>query len=628
MLNHMVAAQRHRGPDGSGRWLSLDESVGLCHTRLAILDLSPTGAQPMTDGDERATIVFNGEIYNWQELRSDLEARGCRFRGHSDTEVLLAAYLCHGHALPDVLRGMFAFAIFDHRDQSLFCVRDHVGKKPFVYAQTAAGFFFASEIPAILPAPGVDRRPDHAALAGMFMRHMRHIVDPYTAFAGIQRLRPGHALCVRDGQISRTWRWWQPQAEPSSVTTEELRDRLERSTRLRMVADVPVGALLSGGVDSTAIVGIMQRAAREPVRTYAFGFDAQDEDLRRARTAASSLGCLHKEFYFEPAHQLDVFQRLIGTLGEPIMLLPLIHAFELCKAIRQDGIRVILAGHGADELFYGYTGHFRAARVSDWLAWLDPLAAVLPDALADARMLPAAARFALSAPGLRKARLCRDGQAEAWRDLIVPAQQSRLRNVVAEELALWGSLSPARHFIDESNFCGLLVENTHSLTTSADLPAMMASVEMRAPFLDRDMLALAAAIHYRRKVPHTQDSGQLKLILKRAVADLVPNELLYAPKRGFGMSIQEDMVFRGPWREFAADLLTRADDVDGLFDPRGVARIWQRFIEGDSRNASTVARLTALQYWARARRAPTLQELPEHAASIVPARPQGVASAS
>jgi asparagine synthase (glutamine-hydrolysing) len=598
-LSQVNRTQHHRGPDDSGQWLAVGSRVGLCHARLAILDLSPAGHQPMHDSRGQLSIVFNGEIYNWRELRKDLEARGHTFRGHSDTEVLLNCYREYGESMLDRLRGMFALAIYDSRADMLFCARDRVGKKPFIYAESSSGFFFASEIPALTRIRGLDLSPNRAAIAAMLLNNMRHIPDPHTAFAGIQRLRPGHMLRVRAGRILDIRRWWTPEADSTEPTAKHLRELLEDCTQIRMVADVPVGALLSGGVDSTAIVSIMQRAAREPIRTYAFGFDPNDEDLQRARSAARTLGCVHKEFYFEPDSQLAVFKQIMHTYGEPVMLLPMVHTYQLCEAIHNDGIRVVLVGHGADEIFYGYGGHVRTAQVSDWLAAADPLLRLLPARLAAIQRLPNALGLALARPGQRKARHYLNSQQACWDDVISADAQQGLANLAAQEMAYWGGLAPSRHFIDESNFCGLLVENTHSVTTSADLPAMMASIEMRAPFLDPRMLAFAFGVHYRRKVPKTNNAGRLKLLLKQAVADVVPAELLYASKRGFGMGIQEEMVLRGPWRQFAGEMLCNADDLGGFFQPAGLRQLWRSFCAGDSSRTATLARMVAIQYWAR-----------------------------
>ena len=258
----------------------------------------------------------------------------------------------------------------------MFCARDRLGEKPFVYAETTLGFAFASEIPALCVMPDIDINFDHAALASMMLHNMRHVPDPYTAYQGIRRLKSGHALIVRDGRIKRIWRYWDPKPTTKKVTSKRLRGLLEEAVLLQLQSDVPVGALLSGGVDSSAIVALMKKHTVAPVRTYALGRDEDDEDLQRARVMATHLGTEHREFYFDPDENWLIFNNLLANYGEPIMLLPLVHTYALCQAIRNDDVKVILSGNGADELFYGYTGHLRTLRVSRWLdrtALLRPL---------------------------------------------------------------------------------------------------------------------------------------------------------------------------------------------------------------------------------------------------------------
>ena len=590
LLARVIKIQHHRGPDGQGMWWNGTSTVGLCHNRLAILDLTPAGAQPMQSTDGRFVVVFNGEIYNYRELRTLLESRGVLFRSGSDTEVLLEAYRAWGDGMLLRLRGMFAFAIFDTESNSLFCARDRVGKKPFVYAATPHGFVFASEIPAVRAMPGVDLAIDQSALAAMLLHNLRHIPDPYTAYKGIQRLRAGHAMIIRDGEIDRVWRYWEPQPSAEPITTENLRSILEDAVRLRMRADVPVGALLSGGVDSSAIVGMMRKHTGSPIHTYALGFDPQDEDLRRARIMAERLGTTHKEFYFDPDEQWAIFQQLLKIYGEPIMLLPLIHTYSLCRAIRDDGIKVVMSGNGADELFYGYTGHIRTLKISRWLdriAFLRPLLAPL-----------AGGRFAwVSAPaGKRKAAYYRALAKNEWATFLTEDAKQYLANRAAEEMEYWGDLCPSKRFIDESNFVGLMVENTHSVTIAGDLPAMAASVEMRSPFLDQEVVSFALATPVERKIPSLNNPGWLKAILRESVSDLMPAELLAAPKRGFGMGIQEAMVFSGPWKQHADELFSAPMDADGLFNIKSIKGSWRHFIAG-TESPSRVAKLFALQAW-------------------------------
>lgn len=590
LLERVIKIQHHRGPDGQGMWWNGTSTVGLCHNRLAILDLTPAGAQPMQSTDGRFVVVFNGEIYNYRELRTLLESRGVLFRSGSDTEVLLEAYRTWGEGMLLRLRGMFAFAIFDTESNSLFCARDRVGKKPFVYAATSHGFMFASEIPAVRAMPGVDLAIDQSALAAMLLHNLRHIPDPYTAYKGIQRLRAGHAMMIRDGVVERVWRYWEPQPSAEPITTGNLRAILEDAVRLRMRADVPVGALLSGGVDSSAIVGMMRKHTDSPIHTYALGFDPQDEDLRRARIMAERLGTTHKEFYFDPDEQWAIFQQLLKIYGEPIMLLPLIHTYSLCRAIRDDGIKVVMSGNGADELFYGYTGHIRTLKISRWLdriAFLRPLLAPL-----------AGGRFAWVATtaGKRKAAYYRALANNEWATLLTEDAKQHLANRAAEEMEYWGDLCPSKRFIDESNFVGLMVENTHSVTIAGDLPAMAASVEMRSPFLDQEVVSFALATPVERKIPSLNNPRWLKAILREAVSDLMPAELLAAPKRGFGMGIQEAMVFSGPWKKHAEQIFSSPLDGGGLFDPELMKKSWGNFLMGKE-SPSKVARLFSIQMW-------------------------------
>lgn len=588
----MMTVQNHRGPDAKGIWTSVSRDIGLGHNRLAILDLSPAGDQPMTSEDRRYVIVFNGEIYNYCQLRNELVALGSQFRTQTDTEVVIEAYRHWGECALDRFRGMFSLAIYDLQEGLLFCARDRIGKKPFVYAQTHGGFAFASEIPALRQLPGVDGGPDHDAIAAMLLHNLRHIPDPHTAYRGIRRLRAGHAMTVRQGQIERIWRYWTPTPAPGPTTPRHLRKLLEEAVALRMQADVPVGALLSGGIDSSAIVALMQKQSAEPIHTYALGLDDRDEDLRRARIMAGRLGTVHRAFHFDPDEQWDIMKHLIGRHGEPIMLLPLVHTYALCRALREQGIKVVLAGNGADELFYGYTGHLRTLRVSRLLDRLAPLRPMFKP-LVNTRL-----GWLAAVPGTRKAAYYHGIAPSEWAHSLTNRAHSCLNNRASEEMRYWGPLCPSEHFIDESNFVGLMVENPHSVTIAGDLPAMAASVEIRAPFLDQEIVAFALATPVKQKIPDGNDSDWLKAILREAVHDLIPDELLRAPKRGFGMGIQERDVLVGPWRDRVALLLENPNDIGGLLDPSKIRFQWLSFLAGKI-PAVRIAKLLAIQIWAQ-----------------------------
>jgi asparagine synthase (glutamine-hydrolysing) len=589
---------RYRGPDGEGQWLASDESVGLCHTRLAILDLSPSGAQPMVTADGHCTLTFNGEIYNWIELRAELRNMGFRFTSNSDSEVLLAAWGAWGENMLRRLRGMYAFALYDNRSRSLFCARDRVGKKPLVYATGPQGFAFASAIPALLPlarAIGTDLSPDHAALATMLLHNLRHIPDPATAYKGLRRLRPGHALIVQDGRIKKMWRYWDVAAEIEQARntaksgSQAVRAVLEQSVELRRVADVPVGSLLSGGTDSSAITALAQSRSSEPLRTYAFGSDADDEDIARARSMSKRLGTVHREFYFDPSEQWPVFQKLLMEHGEPIMSFPLLHTYQLCRAIRNDGLKVVLAGHGADEIFYGYLGHFTTARLSSAIHRVEGIRALL--AMVPQPWRPLALSAAIAPRGSRKAALYRSYAGDLWRHIGLSDPE-----FFSAELRLWGEAGPHEDYIDESNFVALLVENAHSVTIASDLPAMLAPVEVRAPFLDQDMIALALALSWRTKIPADGDPTHLKEILKQAVSDIVPPDLLYAPKRGFGHGIAQHDVLLGAWRE-EVDGAVRAMPAGHWLNSKWVRRVWDRVQRGARAEWSVMARIFSILAW-------------------------------
>ena len=592
LLGTIQQVQHHRGPDGRGYWVDERQITGLCHNRLAIVDLSESGNQPMQTPDGRHTISFNGEIYNWRDLRSELEAAGIVFRSHTDTEVLLHGYRKWGVDVLQKLRGMFAFAIWDNAEQTLFCARDRIGKKPFVYGETNTGFFFASDIPALVAINSIanfDLQQDDFALASMLVHNLRHIPEPATAYKGLRKLRAGHALIVRNGRIKREWRYWSPK-QKQITHTDELRAILEESVAVRSVADVPVGALLSGGVDSTAIVNLMQQNSTTPVQTYAFGADKNDEDLQRARFVSKQLGTNHKEFYFDPDRQYEILKQIIGTYGEPIMLLPLIHAYELSEAIRDDGIKVVLNGNGADELFYGYTGHIRTARVTrliNALRWMKP---------ALSRLHHPALSVLMAEPGKRKAALYRQKAEQCWPSVCRDEIIDGLENLVSREMEYWGDVLPCRDFIDESNYLSLLIENTHSLTISSDLPAMMASVEMRAPFLDQEVISAAMGIHFSRKVKGPKDGSGLKHILRKTVSDLVPKSVLNAPKRGFGMGIQERDILLGPWRRNVDEILNDFPDTE-MFDSGKIRVLWRDAKKREAGNWSLLAKLFSIGLW-------------------------------
>ncbi|WP_404385079.1 asparagine synthase (glutamine-hydrolyzing) [Caenispirillum salinarum] len=597
----MLGRQRHRGPDHEEARAFCDGAVVLGHNRLSINDLSDAGHQPISNEDGTVWAVVNGEIYNYPELYRELVAKGHRFRSGSDSEVLVHLYEEVGEALVERLHGMFAFVLLDTRSGDLLCGRDRLGKKPLVYAQTPAGVAVTSEIPAALEFPGVNTALDRTALGIFLLRNFRHVPDPYTIYRGVRRLPPGHCMIVRQGRVARLWQYWRPDFNPRPVTVDEVREAFDQAVSRRLMADVEIAAMLSGGVDSTAIVHAMQDRGNKSVATYALGHGPDDSELIRARRAAEMLGCDHQEFYFDPDRHHAMMLDLWRIHGEPIALLPLVYAYDLCQRIRDDGRKVVMTGHGADEIFYGYSGFMRMDQLSRALAAVPGIIA-RPAAAAAGRVLPQghalreAALVAAAKPGRRKSALYTDEAARVWPELLaVGGADAATAGAIEDLFDTWIGDAPPKDYIDEAAVIGLMQENAHSVTIAGDLPAMAASVEVRCPFLDQDLVQLAWRIHHTLKVGGRRDTTQLKMILKQALEERLPHDLLYAPKQGFGYNIQEADVLSGPWKGRVDAALDNMGDLGGALSGDGVARLRRNFAAApDYRGAITIAKLYSL----------------------------------
>jgi len=595
LLLSLQNSQNHRGPDGRGIYIEPDESVGLCHNRLSIVDLSNNGKQPMTTYDQNFIISFNGEIYNWKDLRNEMYTSGLKFRSNTDTEVVLNGYRKWGYDILQKIRGMYAFAIWDKRNKTLFCARDRIGKKPFIYGESKKGFFFSSEISAlnaVKKLTEINMDKNASSLANMLLHNLRHIPEPLTVYKGLKKLRPGHAIVVKNGKVDIMWRHWKP--NPKKINhPNQLREVVEEAVNIRSVADVPVGALLSGGLDSTTITCLMQKKIGNPINTYAFGKNKNDEDLLKAKFVANKLKTNHKEFYFDPSRQYKIFKKILKTYGEPIMLLPLIHTYELSEAIYADGIKVVLNGNGADELFYGYKGHLNTAFVTKLINIIYPTKKFLPKLNFNNSKLS----VVFSPPGKRKSAYYKNHAVKLWPTVFKKNKINLLQNIVSEEMETWGELIPNKDFIDESNFLSLIIENTHSLTISSDLPGMMASVEMRSPFLDQEVISSAMGIHFSQKVKGPKDGSKLKNILRKAVNDLIPPEIMSAPKRGFGVSIQEKDLLLGEWKKYADNIFNDFPIDNEYFDKQKIRKIWSEKKIKPKGDWSLLSKLFAIGTW-------------------------------
>jgi asparagine synthase (glutamine-hydrolysing) len=608
-IDAMSRGIAHRGPDGEGRFVSRDGTVTLCHSRLAIQDLRPEGAQPMATVDGQVCIVFNGEIYNFRELGEELRARGHVFRSHSDTEVLLALYMEAGTAMLGRLNGIYAFAIWDERDQSLFVARDGMGVKPLYLSESGGCVSFASELKVLIELPWVDRAVDVQAVA----QHLRHLwcPAPRTMLRGVRKLEPGEALVVRGGRVQRRWQHYRlpapgPQAGRSaSDWIEAVRTGLATAVRRQMVADVPVGAFLSGGLDSSAVVAHAREHASGRLQCFTIDFDAalaREEgfarDLPYAQRAARHLDVdLH--VVTVGAEMADDLEAMVWQLDEPQADFAALNVLYISRLARQHGITVLLSGSGGDDLFTGYRRH-RALMLEDWWNRVPaPLRRGLAGAAGHLPSRPPLLRRlgrVLSAGALEG-----DERLAGYFDWTSP---ENVRRLMAPSLQGAALELPLREALDTMPATAtplqrmLLLEQRffladHNLNYT-DKMSMAVGVEARVPFLDRDLVELASRIPDRLR----QHGSEGKWVLKKAMEGTLPHDVIYRPKTGFGVPLRAWL--RGPLRARAHELLGRSAVVRrGLFDPAVTTRMLAEFDSGRGDHAYGLLSLMCIELWCR-----------------------------
>jgi asparagine synthase (glutamine-hydrolysing) len=557
----MTDAIAHRGPDGAGHQSFVADAgattVLLGHRRLAIID--PVGGiQPMTRGP--LTLIFNGEIYNFRDLRPALEEAGERFQTSSDTEVLLAAWTRWGPATLDRLRGMFAFALFDQRDDSLTLARDRFGKKPLFLAEHAGGLAFASEIKAILTLDDGARRLDTAAL-WHYLGH-RYAPGPATLFQGVTKLPPGSVLTVRAGRRT-VQRWWSPPDarvpaprgggdEADDVT--RFLAALEDAVRARLVSDVPFGAFLSGGIDSAAVVGLMARNLDQPVRTFSIGFrEGGQSELDHARLVAETFGCRHHEEAIGPDAIIDTIGDVIAARDAPVSEPSDVPLTLLARAAARE-VKMVLTGEGSDELLAGYPKHRAEVMGVAYRRWVPawahrslvrPLIDLLPYRYRRIKIL--AATVGLADDRARQPRWFGALDDEArWALVTLADPGTALDPIPFDDARAASPLRRILHF-DQTSW---LPDN---LLERGDRVTMSASLEGRMPFLDHELAALVAGMPDDRRLRGTTT----KWLLRQAMTRLLPESILTRPKIGFRVPVDE--WFRGRLRDWLGDLLLGPD---------------------------------------------------------------------
>jgi asparagine synthase (glutamine-hydrolysing) len=610
LLTRMVEVQRHRGPDGQGQVIGPAGTgagrvrVGLGHARLSIIDLAG-GAQPLANADESLWVVFNGEIYNLQALRGRLEGHGCVFRTRSDTECLLHAYAVWGDDCVRQLRGMFAFALWDVRSQRLLLARDRLGKKPLVYAQMGSRFVFASELQALLEVPELPVELDPGAL-GDYLAY-GYVPAPASAYRAVRKLLPGHRLIWEQGEV-RLERYWQLDYTPKhplslAAALEELEARLTEATRLRLIADVPLGALLSGGVDSGTIVALMARLSGARVKTFSIGFEESGfDELPGARRIAQRYGTDHHEMIVRP-DAAAVMPQLIRHYGEPYADASALPTYYVSRLAREH-VTVALNGDGGDEVFGGYDRYramwlTEAARASRWgPAWAAaggffgalpgvPLARRQRWArFCEGARLPAASRYARwmgPTPGI-----LHDGLLDP-----VVAEVLRAQRTQAVEEAF----EAHRHLALADAVMATDVQTylPNDLLVKMDIASMANSLEMRSPLLDQEVVEFVARLPADWKL---RGGVQQKYLLKRFAQPLLPAQTLQAPKKGFGVPVGRWLrTSLRPWME---DLLTAPQaETRRLVRPQNLRALMAAHVAGRVEGAQPLWMLMMLELWFR-----------------------------
>jgi asparagine synthase (glutamine-hydrolysing) len=599
VLAAMSWALVHRGPDDDGQVIA--GPVGLAARRLSIIDLAG-GHQPIASEDGRVHVVQNGEIYNHAELRAELQAAGHSFRTRCDTEVIVHLFEEHGDGFAERLRGMFAIAIWDGRAGRLVLARDRFGIKPLFYREDAdGGLAFASELKALMALPDFDRGLDPRALESLLA--FNSIPGPLTIFDGVHKLQPGHQLSWEPGRGTKVTQYAhvKPVQEgelrgdsPASLA-EELRERLRDSVRAHLVSDVPVGVLLSGGVDSAALTAIAAEESDERVRTFSIGFRERSfDELERARLVATRYDTDHHELIVEP-NVGEVLTQLAEVFDEPLADSSALPTY-LVSQLASEHVKVALSGEGGDELFAGYHTYV-ADSIAPWAgrpaAALGPLVERLPSSSARVSFEYKAKRFARGGalPPLER--------HHAWKEIFSPELRAELRAVPApggfdpldvyrERYATTAGAQPIARLQDVDRSIYLVDD----LLVKTDRASMAHSLETRVPFLDTAVTELALAVPTSRHLR----GFQKKRLLRRAVAPLLPRRILHGRKRGF--SIPAAAWLRGDLREFAHDVLA-PDTVraQGLFRPEVVQRLLAEHQAGSADHSRQIWCLMTLGLW-------------------------------
>ncbi|MEN6348211.1 MAG: asparagine synthase (glutamine-hydrolyzing) [Syntrophomonas sp.] len=625
IINNMSAQLKHRGPDSGGFWVDAEAGIALGHRRLAIIDLSPEGNQPMVSNSGRYIVVFNGEIYNFLELRNILISRGCTFKGSSDTEVLLAAVESWG--VDKALRcfsGMFAFALWDTWERQLILARDRIGEKPLYYGWSGYQFLFASELKSFRAHPEFTADINRDSLA-LFMRH-GYVPAPYSIYTGIYKLIPGTYMVIdpeNSGYYPEPVFYWSlkeaaetglsnPYNGDENEAVERLDQLLKEVVKQQMIADVPLGAFLSGGIDSSTIVALMQTQSNLPVKTFSIGFHEQAyNEAQYAKRVAQQLGTEHTELYITPQAAIDVIPKLPFLYDEPFADSSQIPT-HLVATLAGKHVTVSLSGDGGDEIFGGYNRYFWGTNIWNRIGWMpqmirsagaNTIRAISPltwDRLFKL-MLPLLPRkFNQRLPGdkiHKLAEVLTVPDADAMYLMLVSTWKQPDQLVLSSTEPLTALTDPQRwariyELTQRMMYLDSISYLPDDILVKVDRACMGVSLESRVPFLNHQVIEFAWQLPLSMKINH----GQGKYILRRVLRRYIPDNLIERPKMGFGVPI--DSWLRGPLKKWAEDLL----DVDrlkseGYLSSQSIHEKWEQHLSGKRNWQHHIWNILMFQAW-------------------------------
>lgn len=603
LIHKMTEVLKHRGPDDEG--IYINGNVGIGHRRLSIIDLSKDAHQPMSNEDKSIWIVCNGEIYNFQELRKVLEKKGHIFCSRSDTEVIIHLYEELGTDCVEKLRGMFAFCIWDEKRKRLFLARDRIGQKPLNYAIKNGNIIFASEIKSILQDPEISREVDINALDSYLT--YQYVPAPETMFSGINKLPPAHSLVWENGKI-KIERYWNLNFQNKINMAEDefcqrTLDLLTEATKIRLVSDVPLGVFLSGGIDSSAIVGLMSKLSSHPVKTFSIGFEEETfNELKFARKVAKIFATDHHEYIVKP-EALNILPKIIWHFNEPFADSSCIPTYYLSKMTRQE-VTVALNGDGGDETFAGYERYVanKIANIYNLIPQsirknlVSFITTVLPESTRRKDFIKRFKRFAKANDSSRERRYAR------WMsifddDLKSNLYSEKLKNRL-KGIDSWNYLldayrqSDANNFIDATLFVDIMTYLPGDLLVKIDISSMANSLEARSPFLDHKLMEFAASIPSNLKLK----GWTTKYLLKKALTKILPKDILNRRKAGFGVPI--GTWFRQELKDYAYDILLSEKSLKrGYFKKEAIKRILDEHTKGKIDHGARIWSLINFELW-------------------------------